>query len=119
MTDGTNQSFAIHNVSGSGWTDAVIGTVTGLSNSMLDMRLYIDTTANTLAVTVDGADEGTFSYLERTVTTADPFATILGGSMELDNIRVESVEEVIPEPATMLLLGGGLLGLMGLRRRKK
>jgi hypothetical protein len=41
------------------------------------------------------------------------------GTESVDVIQVDGVRQCVPEPATMLLLGLGLIGLAGVRRKFK
>ncbi len=82
--------------------DLIYGTINGnpVNNFTSDFYLWFDRVAKTPI---------SFAYASST----------LSGIWITDDFRSFSLTNQIPEPATMLLFGFGLLGLAGVSRRKK
>ncbi len=83
--------------------------------------LFADSTTLQTFVTVDNLPGlETFSFNQSNLTQVSwvPLTTV-GPYLQLDNVVVDGRGIQVPEPGTLVLLGGALLGLAAFRRSRK
>ena len=89
-------TMTVVGVDGTSWTSGVLDANPGETNHAIDGFIGVKWLEGIKSVTINNPQSGVF---------------------HLDHMQIASVP--VPEPSTILLMGIGLLGLMGIKARKK
>lgn len=108
-----SQGTLLYDLDGSQDQTVFIDTALKPGSGTDDVTLYIP---KSFFSSVNGTD---YMYFYNQFGLSDDISNGLVSGGGFEEWRADQAPSAVPEPATMVLLGGGLLGMAGLRRRKK
>lgn len=109
--------------------DSFVGNTYSFTNGTLTAGSYVTATFDSLTLSGSGQFSASLTYTDGTLVTSgasgsfdgslfNPTSTDFSGDFTANPV-IATVSPVVPIPAAMWLFGSGLLGLVGIARRKK
>ncbi|HME42972.1 MAG TPA: hypothetical protein VKF36_07810 [Syntrophorhabdales bacterium] len=120
MSNGTAAAFDLNSIDLRTISGATGYTITGLLGGVVKDTAVMATNGLQNGVNGSGYIYGatvTFNWTD--IDTVSFTAINPAGTLEIDNININTTPTVVPVPPSLLLLGSGLVGLVGIRRRFK
>jgi len=115
LIPGTTTPVAINNVNNNSYP--VFYNDNDPSDTGVPFPFEYDGFTDVFAVSIQGLEPGSTHHITLAIADAGDHVLDSGVFLEAGSFS-EDPPDPIPEPATMLLLGSGLFGLAGMRRRK-
>jgi len=84
---GDTQTLRVYNVYAN-WVEREIATIEGLPDDFIDMHIDVDTAADTVQISIGGADRGTYGYTAWGPANNDRWPTVLGSAVQFDSVKI-------------------------------